>query len=357
MVTRITNLQTDTTLADYIKESTSKYNQLALEASSNEKVSKPSDDPNATVNILKTNTSLSKLSSYETNMKNAQSELDTLDETLSSVTDNLSNANDLATQAANGTYNKSDLNNFKTQIDSIFSNVMDLANTEYNGKYIFSGAATSTKTYDISYDASGNISAVTYKGTDTSTDAYERNVNISDGVSVSVNAPGDKVFGSYSTSTAVTTTTTTDVTTTTTTTTTDATGNTMTTITSVVVNGDGTTTTNTQVAKGAIGTLVLLSNALKNSDTTGIGNTLNSFTNSMDNVSAVRTQFASVSNRFELTQNSIDSTVTQLKEYRSNLQDADLTQVLSDLAIQETALKATYQVSSKVFGMSLLNYL
>lgn len=358
MVTRISNLQVNDMLTNYIAETTSKYNELSVEAASGKKLTKASDNPTAAVNILKTEASLGKLNGYLSNMKVSQNELDTVDSTLSALTDNVQNANDLATQAANGTYNPNDLKGIKTQINSILDSVVDLANTQYNGKYLFSGAATSEKTYSVKYDASGNITDINYNGTDTSTDAYKRYVTISDGVNVAINAPGDQVFGSYSTSTTTTVSTSTDVTTTTTTSTTDATGNTVTTVTSVVVDKDtGNTTTTTKKAVGVLGNLVLLSNSLGNGDTAGISNSLDSFTNSLNVISANRTQLASVSNRFEITESSTNSTVTQLTSYKSDLENVDLTQVLSDLATQETALKATYQVASTVMGMSLLNYL
>lgn len=357
MSTRITNIESNSTLADYIMQSTSKYNELSLEAASGIKVAKPSDDPNAAVNILKTNTSLSKLQGYLDKMATSQNELNVLDDTLSSLTDSVDNATDLATQAANGTYNQNDLSSIKTQIDSILDSVMDLSNTEYNGNYIFSGTATGTATYNATYDAQGNITDITYNGTDTSTDAYKRYATISDGVTVSINAAGDSLFGSFVTSTTTTASTTTDVTTTTTSMVTDATGKTITTITSVVVNDDGTTTTTTETAKGLMGTLALLSNALKSGDTAGISASLDGMSESLDTISAVRTEFASVSNRFIITKNSINNQTTQLKEYKSNLQDADLSEVLTQLASAEMSLKATYQVASTTLGLSLLNYL
>lgn len=320
---RSTNLGTSSSMMNYLSSTETRYYELLQQSSSGLKVSKPSDDPSSTRSILNINTKLSQLNGYTGNMSTSQTELDTLDSNLSTLTDLIQNANDLATQAANGTYSQTDLNNIKTQIDSIIDSVMDVANTQYNGEYIFSGTATSTETY--SKDADGNI---IYNGTDTSTDAYKRYVTISDGVSIAINAAGDSIFGSYT----------------------------------AAVADDPSTVgvdeTAPATGTGLIGTLKLLSDALGSGNKTDIKGSLDKLDSCLDTVSATRTKFASVSNRFEMTQNSIDTTVTNLKSQRSALQDIDLTQVLTDLSSQKLALQASMSATSSLLsGKSLLDYL
>jgi len=320
---RTTTLNTAQSMTNYISKGESRYYELAQQASSGIKIAKPSDDPSASKQILDINSTLSGLNSYLDNMKTAQTELNTLDDTLSSVTDLIQKASDLATQAANGTYSQDDLDNIKTQIDEILNSVIDLSNTDYNGKYIFSGTATSTLTYTT--DVDGNI---VYNGTDTSTNAYKRYVTISDGVSVAINAKGDNIFGSY---------------------------------TEAIPDDPGTVgidETAPATGTGIIGTLKLLSNALAAGDIDEISASLNSLDNSLNTVSATRTTFASVSNKFELTESTIDAAITNLKSRKSDLQDADLTEVLTDLSTQKLALEASYSVTSQMLSkVSLLDYL
>lgn len=336
---RVTTLQTNNSMLKYITSGESRYYELSKEASSGLKVTEPSDDPTAAKSLLNIKTQLSQLNSYLTNMKTSQNELDTLDTNLSSLTDLIGNATDLATEASNGTYSKTDLKNIKTQIDTIIQSVTDIANTNYDGKYMFSGTATSTQAYQTT-SVSGNITNITYQGTP-STGAYERYVNISDGTKVAINTSGDSVFGSYTT------------------------------------NGDGTITAN-----GILGNLVILSNALGNGGSTTINGTidgvyhgtvggttyddgtvktsdvLTGLNKALDTTSATRTKFASVSNRFDMTKTAINTSITALKAYKSDLQDADLATVLADLSAQETALQASMSVTSSMLSkVSLLNYL
>lgn len=332
---RVTTLQTNNTMMNYISTAESKYYDLSQEASSGKKVTKPSDDPTAAKSILNIGSQMGQLNGYLDNMSTAQNELDTLDSSLSSLTTLIGKATDLTTEAANGTYSSSDLKNMKTQIDQIIQSVTDTANTNYNGTYIFSGAATSTQTYTTAADGS-----ITYNGTP-ATGNYQRYVTISDGVSVSINTPGSSVFGSYQAATPA--------------------------VPGVPAGGPPWTTppvpAQPEVATGLLGTLKQLSDALGNggvNPTSGntVGSYLTGLSTALDTVSTTRTQFAAVSNRFSMTKDSINSSITSLTAYKSDLQDADLATVLADLTAQQTALQATLSATSSLLnGKTLLNYI
>lgn len=320
---RVTMLGTSNSMLNYIISGESKYYDLSEEAASELKVRRPSDDPFATKSILDVNSQMSKLNNYLSNMSLAQNELDVLDGTMASLTDLVEKATELTSQASNGTYSNEDIDYIKIQIDQVIESALDLANTEYNGTYIFSGTSTSTKTYTTN-PANGNI---TYNGTP-ATGAYQRYTTISDGITVSINTTGDQVFGSY---------------------------------TAEILDDPTTTGTNEaapEVAVGFLGTLKQISNALGDHDQATVSNCLSGLKTALDTVSVNRTRFASVSNRFQITENSINTTITQLEAYKSDLQDADLSEVLADLTAQETALQATYSITSSLLsGSSLLDYL
>ena len=351
-IERTTTLGSSTSMLNYIKSGESNYYKLAEEASSGLKLTTPSDNPTGARTVMNINTKLSQLTSYSDNMSLAQNELDVLDNTFTSINDSIQSASDLATQASNGTYSSTDLNNIKTQINQIMANVTDLANTQYNGNYIFSGTSTSTPAYKIVTDASGSITSATYQGTP-STGDYQRSVQISDGVSIPINTTGDQVFGSYSNTSATAAAVAGDVDGTTTTTT-----NGITTSVTIKLDGAGNKTTTTQTGSGLLYTLGTLSTALGKADTTAVASSLDSLSNNSDTILASQTQFASVSQRFVITQSANDTMTTQLKSSRSDLQDADLSQVLTDLTAQQTALQATMSVTSTLLnGVTLLDYI
>lgn len=308
---RITTLGTANTMLNHILNTESRYYDLSQEAASGLKVSEPSDDPSATKSLINIKTQLNQLDGYLSNMSVSQNELNVLDDTMGNLTDLIDKATSLSTEAANGTYSEKNMDNIKVQIDQIIESVVDLANTQYNGTYIFAGTRTDTKPYTVAKDGSGNITGITYNGTP-STGDYKRYTSISNGVNVAINTTGDQVFGSYSVASPT----------------------------------------------GIFGTLVNLSNDLGSYNQANISSRLDELNNSLDTTALTRTKFASVSNKFELTQNTINTTITQLTSYKSDLEDADLAQILADLTAQQTALSATYSVTSQLLGgTSLLNYM
>lgn len=306
MYIRTTTLGSSTMMTNYLLKAESHYNQLAEEASSGKKSVLSSS---AAVNLLNTNQKLNQLNGYNDNMSLAQNELNVLDNTLSSVTDQMQKANDLAVQASNGTCSQDELNNIKIQIDQILQNMQDLSNTQYNGNYIFSGTKTTTEAYKTD-SSTGDI---TYQGTPKD-GQYKRYVEIADGVSDAINVSGDQIFGSYTSGT-------------------------------------------TPSGSGILGDLKMLSNALGKGDNTAIRSSLTSMGTDLNNISEVRTTFASVSQRFDMTTNSNTNLITQLKEYKSSLEDVDLSQTMTSLSSQYYSLQASMSVTSQMLKMSLLNYM
>lgn len=315
MYLRSTTLNTNNTMLNYIFAQENQYNKLSEESASGVKVAKPSDDPSAARSILNINTQMNQLQSYLKNMSSSSQELNTLDSTLDSVGSLVQKSSDLAIQAANGTYSNKDLDGFKTQIDSIIESVISAANTQFNGTYIFSGTSTSTPTYTTTKDASGNITQITYQGTPAAGD-YQRKVTISDGISSTINTTGDSVFGSY----------------------------------------DSTTTPVTST--GVLGSLMTLSTALGAHDQTAVSASLAGLNAASDTINSTQTKFATVANKFTMTTSSINSTILDLKDYKSSLQDVDTAEVLTQLTSAKTALQATYSVTSSMLnGKTLLDYM
>src|SRR5574344_537515 len=100
---RTTTQMTTNTLINYMQGNMNTYNKLMEEVSSGNKISVPSDDPIAAIEILKDNTEINKTSGYNTNITTAQNEINVTDGALTSMISSLQKAHDLAVQAANQT--------------------------------------------------------------------------------------------------------------------------------------------------------------------------------------------------------------------------------------------------------------
>lgn len=308
MILRPTTMGTNDTTLNYIFTNQNKYSKALEQASTEKKLNRPSDNPTDASTVLNINKKLSQLDGYMNNMETAQNELNVLDGTLASVTKSLQKANDLAVLGSSETYSAEMRQNFKLQVDQIIKNLESLGNTEYNGTYIFAGTNTGNPPFQETADG-----GIAYVGTPQDKD-YQRYVQIADGVSTPINVSGDQLLGYYNPTT-----------------------------------GEGT---------GVLKTLYQLSEALGNNDTDAIRATMDGITDGIQNTSNIRTNFASITSRFEMTKGSIETTQLQLKSYKSDLEDIDMSEAITNLQMANIALQATMSVAAQSLNStSLLNYL
>jgi flagellar hook-associated protein 3 FlgL len=109
------------------------------------------------------------------------------DSALGGVVTQLTQAISLATGADNGTLNAADIRSVGSQISGILDEVQSLANTSYQGQYIFAGGQTSTTPFTTSTNGTPNVT--TYNG--------DQNVNYlstPNGQKIQLNVPGSQIF-------------------------------------------------------------------------------------------------------------------------------------------------------------------
>lgn len=304
----------------------SKYGEILAQIGSNSKLNSISDDPVATVNVLKTQKGLDNIAKYLENIAVAQDEITEIDDMLGSVLNDIAvDYKPLVTQASNGTYTKDSLKSMLTELEGGLETILSQANTKYNGNYVFSGANVKTKAYEIAYDVDGNISAVTYQGT-SGDGEYERYVQTGDGTFEIINVPGDKVFGSYDKDNAV--------------------------------------------SEGVIGTMVESINALKTliSDTStdaekadaknALYGVLDKFDQNISDVTTIQAKYSSTYSNMEMTKTSLDNTKVNLTSYLSNLKDVDITELSTELYNAMYAYQASMSLISQVYQTgTLMDYI
>jgi flagellar hook-associated protein 3 FlgL len=106
---------------------------------------------------------------------------------LGSVVSQLTQAISLATSANNGTMNPSNVKSIGNQISGILNEVTSLANTSYQGQYIFAGGQTSTAPFATSTATSPAVT--TYSG-----DEDVNYLETPNGQKIQLNVPGDQIF-------------------------------------------------------------------------------------------------------------------------------------------------------------------
>jgi flagellar hook-associated protein 3 FlgL len=161
--------------------------QLTSELSSGVSVTSLSQNPVASgENVLLLN-QIQQDDSFTQSSNLVTGQLQVADSTLGSVVSELTSAISLATSANNGTMNSSDIQSVSQQISGILDEVQSLANTSYQGQYIFAGGQTSTTPFTTSTATSPAVT--TYNG-----DANINYLGTPNGQKIQLNVPGSQIF-------------------------------------------------------------------------------------------------------------------------------------------------------------------
>jgi flagellar hook-associated protein 3 FlgL len=161
--------------------------QLTAELSSGVRITSLSQNPvGAGENVLLLN-QIQQDDSFTQSSSLVTGQLQVADSALSSVVTELTSAISLATSANNGTMNASNVKSIGNQISGILDEVTSLANTSYQGQYIFAGGQTSTAPFSTSTATSPAIT--TYNG-----DEGMNYLETPSGQKIQLNVPGSQIF-------------------------------------------------------------------------------------------------------------------------------------------------------------------
>lgn len=133
--------------------------ELNMQASSQKRINKPSDDPVGTARVLNYRSSLSAIDQYRSNVDTAKGWLGLADETMSQTSTILTKLKSLAEQGATGTMTGSDRQATAYEVRQLFSQLVNLANTRYEGNSIFGGHKFEDSAYEealMVHDQDGN---------------------------------------------------------------------------------------------------------------------------------------------------------------------------------------------------------
>jgi flagellar hook-associated protein 3 FlgL len=174
-------------LAASLNQTQATQEQLTAQLSSGVRVNSLSDDPLAAgENVLLLN-QIQRDDSFTQTSSLVQGQLQVADSALGGVVSQLTQAISLATSGNNGTMNSSDLKSISNQLAGIRDEVVSLANTSYQGQYIFGGSQTATLPFTIS--SSTTPETATYNG-----DATVNSLVTPNGQRIQLNVPGGQIF-------------------------------------------------------------------------------------------------------------------------------------------------------------------
>ena len=176
-----------TNLVGSLDQAQANEQQLSSELSSGVSITSLGQNPvGAGQNVLLLN-QIQQDDSFTHSSSLVTGQLQVADSVLGGVVSQLNQAISLATSANNGTMNPSNVKSISNQIAGILDEVQSLANTSYQGQYIFAGGQTSTAPFVTSTVTSP---ATTYYNGDQNVNYLES----PNGQKIQLNVPGSQIF-------------------------------------------------------------------------------------------------------------------------------------------------------------------
>jgi flagellar hook-associated protein 3 FlgL len=267
------------------------------QVSTGQKLNSLSDDPSGAATLVNLRTQSDANTQYLQNITSLTGSLNVADSALSSVVEALTSAQSVGVTGGGSTLNDLNRQALAQQIQGIQQQIIGLANTSYNGQYIFSGTATTTRPYAA--DASV-ASGVAYKG-----DSSSNSVEISQGQAMPVNLPGSQLFS----------------------------------------NATNSVFQALQDLQNALSTNVDISGATQKVQ------------KALTYVSTQQTFYGNAVNRLNNAQTFLTQEQLQLTKAESATVDADMSSAITDLVHAETARQALVQAGGKIAQTNLFDYL
>lgn len=293
MGTRVTQTMLNSNMLRNLNSSMQKMGKLQEQSSTGRVISRPSDDPVIASRGMFYRTALNQNNQYQRNAEQASAWMDTADQALDDIGQVMLRVKELVTQSG-GALDSTSLNAIAQEIDQLKEQIGTTANQTLGGYYIFAGTDTDNPPYNSATGSfTGNNEDVKFE--------------VSEGIYLPVNVKGSDVFNNPST-------------------------------------------------KDNIFTLLTnISSKLKSGE--AATNYLDEVDNKTNSVLSVRTALGARVNRLELTQNRLESQNLNINSLMSKNEDADMSEVYTDLKMQESVYQSALSIGARVIQTTLVDYL
>lgn len=159
---RMTNTMMINNYLVNVNNNLNKMSTLQNQLSTGYCVNKASDDPGASLRIMKLNAEITANKQYNTNISTVSNWLDTTDTALNQAGNVLSRLKTLLVKAGDGAYGPDELDAIKNEVEGLRDQYTQALNTTFDGSYIFGG--TKSLSTPVTTDANGKICYANSKG-------------------------------------------------------------------------------------------------------------------------------------------------------------------------------------------------
>ena len=157
MVIRISENMKFNTIVNNMFKSQDSYNKLSEKMGTLKEINKPSDDPIGMNKVLNLRESRASIEQYTRNIEGSESWLTITESKLSAAGDLLVRAREVAAAQSTATATAETRNSEAGTMQQIMEEFLALANSRFGGRYLFSG----TKTQEVPFSSSGRLAAET----------------------------------------------------------------------------------------------------------------------------------------------------------------------------------------------------
>jgi flagellar hook-associated protein 3 FlgL len=305
-----------------------KVEDLQMQGSTLKRISKPSDDPLGNVQLLAIRSQNIDATQYVRNLNFAQTQLAYTESVLEDITDILTKAKEMAIGQASSIYGPEIRAGVAKEVHQLRQQMLGLSNKRMGNRYLFSGQKVLTRPFDEHGKYHGDQNKI--------------NIEINKDVYIPVNLTGKDIFFAKEKTKPLNKS---DL--------------------NIKVDVDlepqftnrGLASTDGNVEVSIFDELRALENALLTDNPHIVQGLLDRLDDSIDRVVGARAEIGALSNMVSNTESNIEKTKLLNEDYKSKIEDADVTELFSDLQKEQNVLKATYRASSNLMNSSLMDFL
>lgn len=291
---RVTYNMTANTVLRNLSNNLSRVEKLQEQLSGGKKVTRPSDDPLATVRIIEYRSTLNANKQYTRNIDFLKTELDIADESLQNISSVLKRIKELAVRGSSESLPQPSRDAIAKEVDQLIDHLIQIGNTNVSGRYIFGGYRTTTPPLERQGDV------VNYSGDDNT-----RTIEISESVTIGTSPTGKTLF----------------------------------------------------IDTRMFDHLISLKNALFGGNTTQINDEIGHLDNIMDKISAELSSLGARGSRVEFISNLLSEKEVKYTDLLSKEEDIEIEDVILKLYSQQNVYQASLISAARVLQPSLIDYL
>jgi flagellar hook-associated protein 3 FlgL len=287
-------------MANQIQDLDATQNTLESELSTGLSFTEPSDNPTGMSSVLGLVSQDQEESQYAANANTALQISQASYTGLSQLYQLSNSVDEIATEANSSTNSTSQLQTYATQINEYLEQAVQVGNTQFEGNYLYSGTAVSQPPFQVTRDAQGDITSVSYVG-----NTSQASIPLSSSASIPATTTG----------------------------------------------------ASNQAMAAFMNQLVSLRTALQNGDSSGVATAQTELSASNDAIISATAENSAIQSAIQSQQTESTALQQNLGTLISSDSSADVASTDAKLTEAQTSYQAVLESSARIMQTSLLNYL